>query len=84
MTTTVEGLDSHLEPANLVRLVAPAAPAFRLLTALIVTKAGATGPGTPTGVAAAPEVRLGALQVRAVTADNALTLTVGRADAMAT
>jgi len=84
VTTTVEGLDSHLEPANLVRLVAPAAPAFRLLTALIVMEAGASLPETPLGAAAAPEVRLGALQVHAVTADNALTVTVRQEGAVST
>ncbi|MCD6285096.1 MAG: hypothetical protein J7M39_04185, partial [Anaerolineae bacterium] len=84
VTTTAEGLDSHLEPANLVRLVAPAGPAFRLLTALIVTDAGAAPPETPPGAAAAPEVRFGGLQVRAVMADNALTLTVREEGVMGT
>jgi len=49
-----------------------------------ILDAGASPPETPLGAAAAPEVRFGGLQVRAVTADNALTLTVREEGVMGT
>jgi len=49
VTAGVEGIDSHLHPANLIRIVARTAPAHRLLTALIVTDASMVLPKTLLG-----------------------------------
>jgi hypothetical protein len=76
VTAEAEGLDSNLTPAHLVRLVAPAADNFRLLTALVVTVAEAVLPASLVYDGISPKLRMGSLQVSALTADDALTLTV--------